>query len=77
MHVGRAFDLLKETAVRAEIETRGLSGSLNQALETWRRLKADHRLDGIIPACPISGTKNFAARNVAKPAWRLCPKPLR
>jgi hypothetical protein len=44
MHVGRAFELLKDTAVKAEIETRGPEGSLNEALEIWRKLKADHRL---------------------------------
>jgi AbiU2 len=44
MHVGRAFELLKDPAVKAEIETRGPVGSLNEAIDTWRRLKADHRL---------------------------------
>ena len=47
MHVGRAFELLKDTAVKAEIETRGPRGSLDDALETWRRLKGDHRLSKI------------------------------
>jgi AbiU2 len=44
MHVARAFELLKDSAVKAEIETRGPRGSLDEALETWRKLKADHRL---------------------------------
>jgi hypothetical protein len=44
MHVARAFDLLKDSAVKAEIETRGPKGSLDEALESWRKLKADHRL---------------------------------
>jgi hypothetical protein len=44
MHVGRAVELLKDSAVKAEIETRGPPGSLNEALETWRKFKADHRL---------------------------------
>jgi hypothetical protein len=44
MHVGRAFELLKDSAVKTEIETRGPQGSLNEALETWRKLKGDHRL---------------------------------
>jgi hypothetical protein len=34
MHVGRAFELLKDSAVKAEIETRGPRGSLDEALET-------------------------------------------
>jgi len=44
MHVGRAFELLEDSAVKAEIETRGPQGSLDEALATWRKLKADHRL---------------------------------
>jgi hypothetical protein len=44
LHVGRAFELLRDSAVRAEIETRGSPGSLDEALETWPKLKADHRL---------------------------------
>jgi hypothetical protein len=43
-HVGRAFELLKDVAVEAEIRTRGPAGSLDDALATWQRLKADHRL---------------------------------
>jgi hypothetical protein len=46
-HVGRAFELLKDGAVKAEIETRGPWGSLSEALETWRKLKADHRLQKV------------------------------
>jgi hypothetical protein len=44
MTVGRAFEQLKDTAVKAEIGTRGPKGSLDQALETWEKLKADPRL---------------------------------
>jgi hypothetical protein len=44
MHVGRAIELLKDDAVKAEVETRGPEGSLDEALETWRKLKADHPL---------------------------------
>jgi hypothetical protein len=47
MHVGRAFELLKDTAVKAEIETRGPDGSPNEALDTWRNLKADNRLQKV------------------------------
>jgi hypothetical protein len=44
MTVGRAFELLKDAAVKAEIEARGPKGSLEEALDTWRKLKADPRL---------------------------------
>jgi AbiU2 len=44
MHVARAFELLKDTAVKAEIATRGPGGSLDKALETWEKLKGDPRL---------------------------------
>jgi hypothetical protein len=44
LHVGRAFELLKEAAVKAEIETRGPHGSLKEAVNAWRKLKADPRL---------------------------------
>jgi AbiU2 len=47
MHVGRAFDLLKDGAIGAEIETRGPLGSLRDAIETWQKLKGDHRLPKI------------------------------
>jgi hypothetical protein len=47
MHVGRAIELLKDTAVKAEIETRGPGGSLNDALETWHKLKGDNRLSKV------------------------------
>ncbi len=47
MHVGRAFDLLKDKAVRAEIEMRGPTGSLRDAFETWHKLRGDHRLPKI------------------------------
>ncbi|MFY9958102.1 hypothetical protein [Bradyrhizobium sp.] len=35
MHVARAFELLMDPAVKAEIETRGPHGSLKEALENW------------------------------------------
>jgi hypothetical protein len=44
MHVGRAFELLMDNALKAEIETRGPEGSLDEALKTWEKLKADNRL---------------------------------
>ena len=47
MHVGRAFELLEDPAVKAEMAGRGPPGSLTRALETWRRLRGDHRLPKI------------------------------
>jgi hypothetical protein len=47
MHVARAFELLKDPAVKAEIETRGPAGSLNEALENWQKLRDDDRLPKI------------------------------
>jgi hypothetical protein len=44
MHVARAFKLLNDTAVKAEIATRGPESSLDEALKTWEELKADPRL---------------------------------
>lgn len=48
LHIGRAIALLKDGAVRAEIETRGPPGSVTHALEIWTRLKGDHRLWSIL-----------------------------
>jgi hypothetical protein len=47
MHVARAFELLKDSAVKAEIEMRGPGGSLDEALEIWQKLKDDDRLPKI------------------------------
>ena len=44
LQVGRAFELLKEPAVLNEIRTRGPSGSVDDAIATWQRLKSDPRL---------------------------------
>jgi hypothetical protein len=47
MHVARAFELLMDPAVKAEIEMRGPHGSLKEALENWQKLKDDDRLPKI------------------------------
>jgi hypothetical protein len=47
LHVARAFELLKDPAVKLEMAGRGPPGSLKQAVETWQRLRADHRLPKI------------------------------
>jgi hypothetical protein len=47
MHAARAFHLLKEPAVKAEMAGRGPPGSLSHAIETWERLRSDHRLPKI------------------------------
>jgi AbiU2 len=47
MHVARAFELLTDPAIKAEIETRGPEGSLREALESWQQLKDDERLPKI------------------------------
>ena len=47
MHVGRAFDLLEDPAVKAKLAGRGPPGSLGQAIEAWQKLEGDHRLPKI------------------------------
>ena len=47
MHVGRAFELLMDSAVKAEIEMRGPGEYLDEALESWQKLKDDDRLPKI------------------------------
>lgn len=44
LHLGRAIQLLGDSSVRKEIETRGPTGSLASALADWERLSADDRL---------------------------------
>jgi hypothetical protein len=47
MHVARAFELLEDLAVKAEIEARGPAACLNESFERWQKLKDDDRLPKI------------------------------
>jgi hypothetical protein len=44
LHLGRAFDLLKNPSVREELGQRGSPEFLNKAEVLWARCKGDHRL---------------------------------
>jgi hypothetical protein len=46
-HAQYAFDLLKDPAVRSEIEKVGHSAALAEAIVLWARCRADHRLQSI------------------------------
>ncbi|MDB5091807.1 MAG: hypothetical protein JWR09_5801 [Mucilaginibacter sp.] len=48
LHIRRAICLLRDDAVRDEIETWGPPGSLANALVLWSRLRSDHRLPLIV-----------------------------
>jgi hypothetical protein len=47
LHVGRAFELLRDDVIRAEIEARVSPESVAHAIDLWKRLRGDHRLTGI------------------------------
>ena len=44
LHLRRAFDLLEQPAVRAELGLRGSATLLDDATRLWARCKGDHRL---------------------------------
>jgi hypothetical protein len=47
LHVSRAMELMKDNAVRSEIEARGRKDLLAEAFKRWTKLKSDQRLGRI------------------------------
>lgn len=47
LHVGRAVELMKDSAVRSEVETRGRRDLIVESLKRWSKLKDDPSLDRI------------------------------
>jgi hypothetical protein len=47
LHISRAMELMKDGAVRSEIETRGRKDLLAESFKRWKKLKDDQRLGRI------------------------------
>jgi hypothetical protein len=68
LHLGRAFDLLKNASVREELGHRGSTVLLDDAGKLWARCKGDHRLP-VIRHFRDKYTAHLSTPNESPPAY--------
>lgn len=47
-HVQQAFEMLKDSAVRTEVEKLGNAAALGEAIALWLKCRGDHRLQAVL-----------------------------